>query len=79
MIVATDVSRWLMLAAFCTWLLSALVVIRQTGRIAASPRSTVTDANAFGAKLARDTRPTTTSISLPGSSSRRTSQHCVQP
>ena len=52
MVVANDIGRRLMLAAFCTWLLSALVVIRQTGWIAASPRSTVTGAAPFGVILA---------------------------
>jgi hypothetical protein len=52
MVVANDIGRWLMLPVFCAWLLSALIVIRHTGRIAASPRSTVTGAAAFGVILA---------------------------
>jgi hypothetical protein len=52
MVVANDIGRWLMLAVFCTWLLSAFIVIRQTGRIAASPRSTVAGAAVVAGLLA---------------------------
>jgi hypothetical protein len=44
MVVANDIGRWLMLAVFCTWLMSAFIVIRESGRVAVSSRATVAGA-----------------------------------
>ena len=51
MVVANDIGRWLMLAVFCTWLLSAFIVIRQSGRFAVSSRSIVAGVAAIAALL----------------------------
>ena len=51
MAVANDIGRWLMLAVFCTWLLSAFIVIRQSGRFAVSSRSIVAGVAAIAALL----------------------------
>jgi hypothetical protein len=51
MVVANDIGRWLMLAVFCTWLLSAFIVIRQSGRFAVSSGEAVAGAAVIAALL----------------------------
>ena len=51
MVVANDIGRWLMLAVFCTWLMSAFIVIRESGGVAVSTRATVAGAVAIAVLL----------------------------
>jgi len=80
LVVANDIGRWLILAVFCAWLLSALIVIRQTGRIAASSRSTATGAAAFGVILALEyTRYNDVNLAAREFIAAHWPKYCAQP